>query len=166
MLNKWKFFFSRFHQQVLQFTCELLLCLLADFWVGRYIQDVVVNPPQRDRLVPPIFYAEFQKLSDWMVVVELRIKLVMHATTYIHIQEPRRMNHRSLKSNTIGYFQGACWIQRLLQRIKSIQIYCKCFGGFQSTMYLTAHNVIALIFCKLILDARQPKCVRSSKQDI
>ena len=59
--------------------------LLADFWVGRYIQDVVVNPPQRDRLVPPIFYAEFQKLSDWMVVVELRIKLVMHATTYIHI---------------------------------------------------------------------------------
>ena len=60
--------------------------LLADFWVGRYILDVVVNPPQRDRLVPPIFYAEFQKLSDWrMVVVELRIKLVMHATTYIHI---------------------------------------------------------------------------------
>ena len=59
--------------------------LLADFWVGRYILDVVVNPPQRDRLAPPIFYAEFQKLSDWMVVVELRIKLVMHATTYIHI---------------------------------------------------------------------------------
>ena len=59
--------------------------LLADFWVGRYILDVVVNPPQRDRLVPPIFYAEFQKLSDWRMVIELRIKLVMHATTYIHI---------------------------------------------------------------------------------
>ena len=67
-------------------VAALLACSLTfEFWVGRYILDVVVNPPQRDRLVPPIFYAEFQKLSDWRMVIELRIKLVMHATTYIHI---------------------------------------------------------------------------------
>ena len=65
-------------------SCCFACLLTFEFWVGRYILDVVVNPPQRDRLVPPIFYAEFQKLSDWMVVVELRIKLVMHATTYIY----------------------------------------------------------------------------------